>query len=459
MTSVAVLMTSTSYEAGIADVIALFETQYPRSALQIVPYVVEPTPESVDAALSDYLARFPNGNRAVLSELTTLLLLIAAYLDRQGILNVLCVSVTATTNIIQTIPIPYALTYGPPLATQVRTQMLVIRDYGMTNVHILYQADSLNTEFITQYRESMIAQCALLNIPIREEVLGKGYNYTFTNNSAVLVLADTVALTGFFTPAVLATIPPSSYLTLTNLNFDVGDIFSSVPAFVFLVAPIDYTPTSQQVQQAVSSGLIFYGVYAAYDTLLTLNLLVTFGLPFSVRAYVGVNVDIPLAYANGSTFDLTTRAIPYGNYDVIFTKNVLFSSPKKLDIFLRSTSGGLGISSLRDSYSVFRTTGIVAFFSNGYYYVLQDLIYIQQGKNGPVIAIKFNKNITRLLLPGGSTSSLEVNVGENIPTRFYDTVDPATGYFCTLERINECNVCPPVVNPTMSKKTSRFYIS
>lgn len=453
-------MTSASYESGITDVIELFQTQYPTSALQIVPYVVQPTQESIDAALNDYLARFPDGiNRAILSELTVILLLIAAYLDMRGIVDVLCVNVTATTNIIQTVPIPYALTYGPPLSTQVRTQMLVIRDYGMTNVHILYQADSPNTEFLTQYRASMVAQCALLNIPTREEVLGTGQSYTFRENSTILVLADTVALSGFFTQAVLAKIPSSSYLTLTELNFDVGDIFSSVTAFVFLVAPIDYTATSQQVQQVVSSHLIFSGVYPSYDTFLSLNTLLTLGQSFSVDTYAAVNVNVPLAYANGSAFDLTRRAIPYGNYDVVFTKNVLLPSPKKLDIFLRCTSGGLGISSLRDSDSVFRTAGIIPFLSNQYYYLLQDLVYIRQGKKGPLIAIKFDKNITRLLLPDGSLSSVEVNIGENIPTRFYDVVDPTTGYFSTLERINQCNVCPPRVDPTMSKKTSRFYVS
>jgi hypothetical protein len=455
--SVALLFNEQSYATGISNTETLFQSEYPTSMLHIEEYVVdEGQPTSVDTALDDYFSKFPEGNRATLSEKTAILLLIADYLERKGIVDVLCLTVSTTTNVIQ--QLPYALSYAPPLSLQVKTQMLVIRDYGIQNVQILFQENSPNSVFLTQYREALVAQCTLLGIPSRVTVLGDSLH--FSEHSAIVILADTAILPLYFTHEVLASIPDSSYLALTNLNYDVGGIFQPATAFVFLIAPIDYTTTSQQIQSVVESNFIFYGVYGAYDTLLTLNVLLQSGRAFNVEEYTTVSVDAPLAYSNGGFFDLTLHAIPYGNYDIVFTENVLLKSPRLLDTFLKSTSGGLGISSLRDSYSVFRTAGMVPFFSNGYYYVLQNLSKIYRGRNHHhLLAVKFEKNLVSFSRPGTTgQEGVVVNVSEAIPNRFYSAVDPVTGLFSILERIYECIGCPPRVNRTMSKKTDHFYI-
>jgi len=457
--SVALLFTEPSYVAGISSVETLFKSQYPTSTLEVVEYTVEITPQSVDAALDDYFSKYPEGNRSTLSEFTAILLLIADYLERYGIQDVLCLTVSTTTSVVQ--QLPYALSYAPPLRLQVMTQMLVIRDYGIKSVQILFQENSPNVVFLTQYRDSMLAQCSLLGIPTRVTILDVAVEtYDFYENSAIVVLADTNVLPLYFTPTVLASIPSSSYLALTNLNYDVGDIFSPATAFVFVIAPIDYTPTSQQVQSSVESNFIFYGAYGAYDTLLTLNALLDTGRVFSVQEYTSVSVDSTLAYSNGGSFDLTIHAIPYGNYDIVFTKDVLLTSPRALQTFLKCTSDGLGIATLRDSYSVFRTAGIVPFFSNGYYYVLQNLAKIVSEKNRDLLAVKFEKNLASFTLSNhGQDQQVMVNVSEAIPNRFYSVMDSTTGFFSILERIFECGGCPPRVNKTMSKKTQLFYIS
>lgn len=455
--SVALLFTAQSYAAGISSVETLFKSQYPTSTLAIVEYIVEITPQSVDAALDDYFSKYPSGNRSTLSELTAILLLIADYLERHGIQDVLCLTVSTTTSVIK--QLPYALSYAPPLRLQVMTQMLVIRDYGIKNVQILFQSDSKNTVFVKEYRDSMIAQCSLLNIPTRVSILDpSAETYDFAEESAIVILADTAVLPLYFTPTVLASIPISSYFVLTNLNYDVGDIFYPATAFVFVIAPLNYTSASQQIQSSVESNFVFYGVYGAYDTLLTLNVLLETGLAFNVHEYTGVSVNTTLAYSNSGSFDLTFHAIPYGNYDIVFTKDVLLRSPRILDTFLKSTSGGLGIATLRDSYSVFRTAGIVPFFSNGYYYVLQNLIKIRSGTSHEnLLVVKFDKNFATFHLDNGQ--EVVVNISEPVPNRFYSVTDPVTGFFSILERIFECAVCPPRVNKTMSKKTALYYIS
>jgi hypothetical protein len=361
--------------------------------------------------------------------------------------------------------IPYALTYAPSLRFQVMTQMLVICDYNMESVHIMYQTDSPNNLFLTEYRESLNEQCNLLKIPTREDVFIAGMeSYHFVENSAIIVLADTAVLPQYFTPRVLASIPSSSYIALTNLNSDVGDIFQPATAIVFTIAPINFTPTTNLVQSSVKNPFVFYGVYGAYDTLLTLNSLIETSQAFNITNYTNISVNIPLSYSNSTTFDLTTNAINYGNYDIMFTRNVLLSCPRDLDIFLKSTSRGLGISSLRDSYSVFRTAGIIPFFSNGFYYVLQNLskIYNEEKRNccknnNDLLAVKFEKNIASFITPDGN-EKVEVNISENNPSRFYYTYDAQSQYFSLLERINECGICPPCVNSTMSKKTGLLYI-
>lgn len=455
--SVALFFTEGAFITGIRDVNELFHTTYPTSTLITIQYTVEPTAQSIDSALDDYFSRFPDelSNRCILSELTVILVLIATYFERHDIKNVFCVTVSTTTSVIT--KIPYALTYAPPLRLQVMTQMFVIREYRMKSVHILYQTDSVNFIFVDEYRESLTKQCHLLHIPVRENALIVGdTSYQFDENSAIIVLADTAVLSRYFTSHVLATVPSSSYIALTNLNSDVGDIFQSVTAIVFVIAPIDYTPTTNLVQSSIKSSFAFYGVYGAYDTLVTLDSLLTLNKSFNVIDYTTTDVNVPLSYANGAPFDLTTNSINYGNYDILFSKNVLLSCPRTLEVFLTCTSRGLGNSSLRDSYSVFRTAGIIPFFSNGFYYVLQNLSKVYRQEQKTLIAVKFEKNLATFLLPDNG-KEVDINIAESIPNRFYYRYDDETGYFSVLERITQCGECPPRVNATMSKKNTILY--
>ena len=455
--SVALLFTKDAYANGISNLVTLFQSQYPSSMLQIVEYTVDLTAESVNTALDDYFAKYPEGNRSTLSEFTSILLFIEKYLETYSIPQVLCLTVSTTTSVIQRFE--NALSYAPPLRLQVMTQMLVIRDYGIQNVHILFQTQSQNPVFLQEYRNAMLTQCSLLGIPSRVTNLSEEVNsYEFTPHSAIVILADTEVLPRYFTPEVLTSVPFSSYLALTNLNYDVGDIFHPATAFVFVIAPLDYTSTSQLVQTSVQDKFLFYGVYGSYDSLLTLNVLVENGKSFNVEEYTRVNVNTVLAYSNGGSFDAILHAIPFGNYDIVFTKNVLLSSPRNLDIFLDTTLRGVGVSSLRDSYSVFRTAGIIPFFSNEYYYVLQNLSKVYSGKKKDnLVAVKFEKNFAAFFQPE-SGQEVIINVSEAIPNRFYSAVDPQTSFFLILERIFECGECPPRVNSTMSKKTLLLYI-
>jgi hypothetical protein len=457
--SVALLFTEGAYLTGIREVDELFHATYPISTLVTLQYTVEPTSQSIDSALDDYFSKFPDesSNRCVLSELTAILVLIDMYFQRHDIQNVLCLTVSTTTSVIT--KIPYALTYAPPLRFQVMTQMFVIRDYRMKNVHILYQTDSLNFVFINEYRKSLKKQCHLLDISLREDALIDDMmtSYHFDENSAIIVLADTIVLSRYFTHQVLNRIPSSSYIALTNLNSDVRDIFQSVTAFVFVIAPIDYTLTTEFVQSSVKSSFAFYGVYGAYDTLLSLDSLLTFDRSFNVINYTNTKVSIPLSYANGAPFDLTTNSINYGNYDILFTKNVLLSCPHTLQVFLTCTSKGLGNSSLRDSYSVFRTAGFIPFFSNGFYYVLQNLSKIYREKQKELIAVKFEKNLATFILPQNG-KKVDINIAESIPNRFSYSYDDDTGYFSLLQRIYQCGESAPCVNATMSKKNTILYI-
>jgi uncharacterized protein YyaL (SSP411 family) len=106
---------------------------------------------------------------------------------------------------------------------------------------------------------------------------------------------------------------------------------------------------------------------------------------------------------------------------------------------------------------VFRTAGFIPFFSNGFYYVLQNLSKIYREKQKELIAVKFVKNLATFILPQNG-KKVDINIAESIPNRFSYSYDDDTGYFSLLQRIYQCGESAPCVNATMSKKNTILYI-
>jgi len=440
MIYIALLFFLKTYQQGIEDVIRFFEKIVPLNQLIIEKYIIDGSKESTIIALQDFLDKFPNGKRTTISINTNILIDITDYLKDKGLENQIpSFSLNASSNIIKSLE--NVLTYGPYEQFSVMSHMMVFREYRMKGFHILFEMDTVDDVYYQNYIQLMKHQCELLNIPYKIGTLEKNKNYYFNHETVILLLASSQSLQNIYiTPFFLQQIPKGCYIALSPATTDINDIFNKVPAYAIIPTPIDYTSTSQSVYDSVvDKKNIFYGCYCFFDILFTLNFIADLDT-ISILIYISANPWTLINPAFGSiAFDFTINGYNYGLYDMIFTKDSVIG--KDLELYNQYNDGGLARTP--DSQSVFRTIGIVPYFSTKIFYCHEDYFKFFNEKE-KLEFTRFDKSTTIY-------KNKKIAISEAIPCQFSVSFN-SDGFFKELINLPNIGIDNVKVNMTMSKR-------
>ena len=422
-------------------VISLFNVKYPNNKLVYDKYLIDGSIPEIDKSLDSFISKYPNGKRVTVSVTTTILTECSNYFVKNN-LNILSISINATSNQISNLV--NAITYTPFNQYSVMSMFMTYVDYQMHELHILY-GESTNIGLI-DYLEQIKIQAKLLNINLVISYLKKGqYKYNIKPKSLIVILALTPDLTNIYvTPEFLNNIPKCCFITLTTANTLIKDIFGNIPAIVFYPTTLKYTKTTKEVYDVVKNNPSGYDYtsYALYDVLFVLKNFSTNGLLLNKNNYITIQPYNQLeepAWLFNTYIQPNLNSAPYGNYSLIFTKNVIINNDQEL--FMKYYDGGQD--NLPDSYSLFRVAGItpndtsLINYDEAYYYKIYDV-------NNKLLAVRFNNNITDF--PAGKN----LNIGTTEVTKFIYKYNEK-GYFTKLVKLFECNEKTPQVNSTMSK--------
>jgi hypothetical protein len=438
---------SVSNFSSYDSVIELINSTYPNNKLVIEKYLVDGSITQTELSLDDFINKYPSGKRVSISTTTTILLSSSNYFIKNN-LNVLSISISATSNLLKTIP--NVLTYAALNKYAVINNFMIYKDYQMEQIQVLYQQNTPNDVFFKDILDDIKYQSNLLNINISVMFLEQGkYDYSIKPKTMVIILGNTSDITNIYvTPQFLEKFPKGSFIVFPSINSYITDIFENIPAMVQLPININFTDTSQIVYNAVKNNedLFDYRIYAFYDILFVLNDFTTNGLEITKENYVSVNPygSNQPAWLLNSYISPIINSAPYGKYQYTFTKDLIIGNDKNL--FLQYYDGGQ--QRLSDSYSIFKIVGItpnnpsLIEYDDADYYEIYD-------SNDKLVCVKFNNNITDF--PIGKN----MNIGKTVKTRFIYKFNNK-GYFIKLERLFQYNELVPEVNSTMSKKTIKL---
>ena len=221
-------------------VINLFNEKYPNNKIVITgKYLVDGSIIETDRVLDEFILNYPSGKRATISTTTSILVECSNYFNRKG-LNILSLSLTATSNLIRTIP--NVLTYGYLNQYASMNNFMLYKDYQMKYVHVLYEKNTTNVIFLNDYLNQIKIQANILNIPVSVSFFEVGkYNYNIKEYSMVIVLANTPSLTNIYiTDSFIRNFPKNSFIICSNFNVNITNIFGSIPAFVQILTNINF---------------------------------------------------------------------------------------------------------------------------------------------------------------------------------------------------------------------------
>ena len=425
------------------QVINLFNEKYPNNKIVITgKYLLDGSIISTDNVLDEFIQNYPSGKRATISSTTSILVECSNYFSRKG-LNILSLSLTATSNIIKTIPNVLTYAYFNQYASI--NNFMIYKDYQMKYIHVLYQKNTTNESFLNDYLNQIKIQANILNIPVSVSFFEVGkYNYNIKENSMVIILADTTDLTNIYiTNLFIINFPKKSFIICTDYNLTITNIFGNIPAVVQILTNINFTELSKDVYDSVKNNPsgFDYSVYPFYDILFVLNNFTTNGLEITKENYTTINPygSSPPAWILNTSISPIINSAPYGKYQYIFTKNVIIGDDKEL--FLTYYNGGQ--QQLPDSYSIFKITGItpnnpsLIEYDEAEYYKIYN-------NNEKLLCVRNNCNITDF------PAIYNLNIGTTLETKFiYEYTND--GYFSTLKRLYPYNGTIPEVNSTMSK--------
>jgi len=428
----------TSYD----DVIILFNSKYPNNKLIMEKYLVDGSKTQTYIALENFVQKYSSGKRATVSSSSVILIDSSSYFIKNN-LNILSISVAASSSIIKTIP--NVLTYKYLNQSAVLSNFIVYQDYQMKQIHVLYQKNTSNDILLKDILDLTIYQSNLLNINISVSFLEQGqYNYNIKPKSMVIILGNTEDLINIYiTPQFLKNFPSESFIILSTFNRYITNIFGDIPAFVQLPTNINYTTLSKTVYDAVKNNPdgFDFTIYPFYDILFVLNDFTINGLEITKENYVSINPygSSPPAWLLNTSISPITNSTPYGKYEYTFTKDVIIGNDKNL--FLKYYDGGQ--QQLPDSYSIFKIAGITP--NNPSLIEYDEAIYYEiYDSNNKLVCVKFNSDVTNF--PIGKN----MNVGKTVQTKFIYKYNDE-GYFIKLERLYPYNGVIPEVNSTMSK--------
>lgn len=449
---IALLFTQTKYTLGLDDVLALITSQFPNARIVYKRYVVDGTIQATDNALTDFITLYPTGNRVTISSSTSVLNECSLFFTRNN-LNILSLSTQSTSS--TNIALPNVLTYGYYNKYFVISSFFVITEYEMDNIVIIYDPTSTNIIFIND----------LINeINIQNNYLGTPYTITLVDiaslplslpaKSCVYVLADTSTIVSDASD-IVASMGINSYIVISDLNFDMTDVFGSTPALVPIIQPMNFTTTSNTVYNCLTNKTSYTSsIYPFYDILYTLIYMSNNSISVNKLSYIEANpfINIPEAYSNSLVFNTNVNGFTYGQYYWMFTSNSLLSSYQTIYTTTNPNDGS--IPSLPDSQSVFKALGIVPFFATGIYYINADLNLIYNASNPPPADpeyVKYDANVS-------TVTNGFIAVSELQPCKFIYNKNNA-GYLTYIQPIyTDIGKTPPAVDSTMSKVPTILYI-
>lgn len=448
---IAILFNEGNFYNGLDDVINLIKSEFPTSNVIYEVYIVNGTLKQTDDALQNFITKYPSGQRATISGFTSVLNETALFFEKNN-LDIFSLSVNSTS--LTTQKLKNVFTYAYYLSKSVSCSFLIIKDYAVKNIVILFDKASVNKIFLTSYYDTIIIQNSLLdNLPlITYELDPENVEPVYIPpNSCVYVLADTKDVSTIYLNKIKNSFidNTSSYLYFTNLNNDIKDIFDNIPAMVAVLRPNNFTSTTLKVYNNFKNKkTYFFGAYAFYDILYTLNYMQINSITLKRSEYLASNPFSTTlqAYSNALGFNSEINGFDFGYYDIIFVKNILINND--IDLYDKYNAGG--VMRIIDSESIFKSIGLVPFFSSKIAYLKNN--YYKIYENEVLKYVKFDANETNV----DNSIIMIANLQE---CKFIVSFDSETGLLTKLVKLyDDIEKTNPEVNLTMSKYPINKYI-
>jgi hypothetical protein len=338
------------------------------------------------------------------------------------------------------------------------SSFFIIKDYAIQNIVIFLEKTTTNIIYFQNYRDVIIQQNNLLDkLPlIVYDFVPTDINPVYIPpNSCVYVLVDTSSVSNIYINKIKNSFinNTTSYIFFSNINYEIKDIFGNIPAIISLSRCMNYTSTSTKVYNSFTNKNIFYNpCYALYDILYKLTFLSDNNYAITKDNFANTNAfqDIPEAYSNSLVLDININGFQYGAYDTVLIKNSLLNTDNLNELYNKYKSDG-SVSRTSDSQSIFKSIGIVPFFSSKILYADASLIKIYQ--ENALKYVKFDSNST---IDDNKNNIVVSNI--QYPS-FITNYDSESGLFNYLKKVYIDSIFSnPQVNMTMSKEAIVRYI-
>lgn len=449
---VAIIINISADTLGFSDVLNLINNENPNSQIIYEKYIVDGTLEKTDIALNNFITKYPSGQRTIVSALTSILNECYLFLQKNN-LNILLLS--ASSSSLTTQKLLNTITYGYYIDKIIISSFYIIKDYNSKNIVVFFENASTNIIFFTSYYDTIINQNNLLDkLPlIKYDLNPNDLNSVYIPpNSCVFVLSDTKSITNIYLNKIKNSLKnnTTSYLFLSNINYEIKDVFENIPAIIPIPRPTNYTSTSTKVYNCFTDKKnYYYSSYAFYDILNKIITLSDNQLELSKKNFLEINVSLE-AYSNSLVYDATINGYNYGAYDVLLVKNSLLNKDNLNELFDKYKSDG-STSRTPDSQSILKSVGIVPFFSSRVLYADASLIKIYQ--NDILKYVKFDSNN---IIDEEKNNIVVSNI--QYPS-FIVNFDSDTKLLNYLEKVyTDESFTNPEVNITMSKSAIVRYI-
>lgn len=451
---IALLLLQPQYLNGIDDVLFLFKSKFSNTKLNFVKYVINKDLSNIEDCLSNFINLHPNSNRVIISELTEILNKSNSFLEKQ---NLKILNISLSSNALTTQKLTNTLTYSYYLSNSVSTSFFIIEDYGIENIVILIEQSSENVAFFNSYKDTIILQNNLLKkINLIEYFFNESETDSNTfyipSKSIVYLLADTNSIKNNIEKIKSSFIDNlSSFIFMSDINYDMEDIFENIPAMVSLPVPSSYTLNSDIVYNSVTNKrYIYYGVYAFYDILYTLNNCSINKIFISKKTYLESNpfADTPPAWHTEYSIKENYNGFPYAKYDIIFTKDSVIDKDR---LIYDSCNNNGSIANLPNSRSIFKTAGIFPNLPTIMIYLDRNYIKLYE-EDGTLKYVKFDTNNTN------TTDGTLINSSDKSNSNFFTFFDRTNFLITKIKKIfNDKKLTYPSVNITMSKRYLNKY--
>lgn len=447
---IGIFVEENTFDRGVNDTFDLILKQFPDANITVDKYAVTGQLDLTINKLKDFLSKYPEGRRLVLSQRVSTSTQVSLYLDRNKI-DIPTFNLAGASETLQ--KLNNLLSFAPFAQYSIMSMFQIFIEFQMKQILVIYPDKSLDITTILNFINQVKKQGDILNIPYKIETMEKNKIYPIEDYTNIIMFGNNERdlvpfVDNFFLDQIRS--KKSCYISLTQNSDGVQDIFDDIPAFALIPRTINFTPTSEEVYQNLKDKKFFvFWIYVLYDILYkTIDISKT-NLPMTIDVFLNNNafqVNNKLeAGTNALVFNSKINGYQFGSYDALFTKNVLIGDNQEL---FNKYCGG-GVMSLPDSKSNFRCIGIVPFFYSFIYN--NDTIYYEIYSDSDVIRVSYDLTVCNL-------DKFIVITGTNSQIKFLVEFTP-DGYFKNLVYLYD-NFCyePPLVNQRMSKKTTKVYL-